>query len=62
MFYDVSYRNIHIQHQVLGYMYYGVDYVNKESKNIDYRDRNLLFYSPHQIKSYYSSDIKVDVR
>ena len=26
---------IHFQHQVLGYMYYGVDYVNKESKDID---------------------------
>ena len=32
---------IHIQHQVLGYMYYGVDYVNKESKNIDYITYNI---------------------
>ena len=32
---------IHIQHQVLGYMYYGVDYVNKESKNIDYITGNI---------------------
>ena len=32
---------IHFQHQVLGYMYYGVDYVNKESKNIDYITYNI---------------------
>ena len=32
---------IHIQHQVLGYMYYGVDYVNKESKDIDYITGNI---------------------
>ena len=32
---------IHLQHQVLGYMYYGVDYVNKESKNIDYITYNI---------------------
>ena len=32
---------IHIQHQVLGYMYYGVDYVNKESKDIDYITYNI---------------------
>ena len=27
---------VNFQHQPLGYLYYGVDYVNKESKNIDY--------------------------
>ena len=32
---------VHFQHQVLGYMYYGVDYVNKESKNIDYITYNI---------------------
>ena len=32
---------IHIQHQVLGHIYYGVDYVNKESKNIDYITYNI---------------------
>ena len=32
---------IHFQHQVLGYMYYGVDYVNKESKDIDYITYNI---------------------
>jgi hypothetical protein len=32
---------IHFQHQVLGYMYYGVDYVNKESKDIDYTTLNI---------------------
>ena len=32
---------IHLQHQVLGHLYYGVDYVNKESKNIDYITGNI---------------------
>jgi len=32
---------IHMQHQVLGHIYYGVDYVNKESKNIDYTTYNV---------------------
>ena len=32
---------VHLQHQVLGYMYYGVDYVNKESKDIDYITYNI---------------------
>ena len=32
---------IHLQHQVLGYLYYGVDYVNKESKDIDYTTLNI---------------------
>jgi len=32
---------LHIQHQVLGNMYYGFDYVNKESKDIDYVTYNL---------------------
>jgi len=32
---------IHFQHQVLGYLYYGVDYVNKESKDIDYITYNV---------------------
>ena len=30
-----------IQHEVIPYLYYGVDYVNKESKNIDYITYNL---------------------
>ena len=32
---------IHLQHQVLGHLYYGVDYVNKESKDIDYTTYNI---------------------
>ena len=32
---------IHFQHQVLGNFYYGVDYVNKESKDIDYTTYNI---------------------
>ena len=32
---------IHFQHQVLGHIYYGVDYVDKESKNIDYITYNI---------------------
>ncbi len=32
---------IHFQHQVLGHIYYGVDYVNKESKDIDYTTYNI---------------------
>tara|TARA_A100001201_G_C4085667_1_gene200381 strand:+ start:310 stop:924 length:615 start_codon:yes stop_codon:yes gene_type:complete len=32
---------LYIQHQVLGNMYYGFDYVNKESKDIDYVTYNL---------------------
>ena len=32
---------IKFQHQVLGHIYYGVDYVNKESKNIDYITGNI---------------------
>ena len=32
---------IKFQHQVLGHLYYGVDYVNKESKNIDYITGNI---------------------
>ena len=32
---------IHLQHQVLGNLYYGVDYVNKESKDIDYSTLNI---------------------
>jgi len=32
---------IHFQHQVLGNFYYGMDYVNKESKNIDYITYNI---------------------
>ena len=31
---------IHFQHQVLGHIYYGADYVNKESKDIDYTTLN----------------------
>ena len=32
---------IKFQHQFLGHIYYGVDYVNKESKNIDYITGNI---------------------
>ena len=32
---------VKIQHQVIGHLYYGVDYVNKESKNIDYITGNI---------------------
>ena len=32
---------LHLQHQVLGYLYYGCDYVNKESKNIEYTTYNI---------------------
>jgi len=32
---------IKLQHQFLGHLYYGVDYVNKESKNIDYITGNI---------------------
>ena len=32
---------IKFQHQVFGHLYYGVDYVNKESKNIDYITGNI---------------------
>ena len=32
---------IHFQHRVLGHIYYGVDYVNKESKDIDYTTYNI---------------------
>jgi len=32
---------VKIQHQVIGHLYYGVDYVNKESKNIDYTTLNV---------------------
>ena len=30
-----------IQHEFLGHIYYGVDYVNKESKDIDYTTLNI---------------------
>ena len=32
---------IHFQHQILGHLYYGVDYVDKESKDIDYTTYNI---------------------
>lgn len=32
---------IHLQHEVIPYLYYGVDYVNKESKDIDYTTYNI---------------------
>ena len=32
---------IKFQHQVIGHLYYGIDYVNKESKNIDYITGNI---------------------
>jgi hypothetical protein len=32
---------VKIQHQVIGHLYYGVDYVNKESKDINYTTYNI---------------------
>ena len=32
---------VNIQHEVIPYLYYGIDYVNKESKNIDYITYNI---------------------
>ena len=32
---------VNFQHSIIPYVYYGVDYVNKESKNIDYTTYNL---------------------
>ena len=32
---------VKIQHQFFGHIYYGVDYVNKESKNINYTTYNI---------------------
>ena len=32
---------VNLQHQVISYLYYGVDYVNKESKSIDYTTLNI---------------------
>ena len=32
---------VNLQHQFLGHLYYGVDYVNKESKDIDYITGNI---------------------
>ena len=32
---------VKIQHQFIGHIYYGVDYVNKESKDIDYTTLNI---------------------
>jgi len=32
---------VNLQHQFIGHLYYGVDYVNKESKNIDYTTLNI---------------------
>ena len=32
---------VNFQHQPLGYLYYGVDYVNKESKDINYTTYNI---------------------
>jgi len=32
---------VHLQHQVLGHLYYGIDYVNKQSKDIDYITGNI---------------------
>ena len=32
---------VNFQHSIIKYVYYGVDYVNKESKNIDYTTYNL---------------------
>ena len=32
---------IKIQHEVIGHLYYGIDYVNKESKDINYTTYNI---------------------
>ena len=32
---------VKIQHEVIGHMYYGIDYVNKESKDINYTTYNI---------------------
>ena len=32
---------VKIQHQILGHIYYGIDYVDKESKDIDYTTLNI---------------------
>ena len=32
---------VNFQHQVLGHLYYGIDYVNKQSKDIDYITGNI---------------------
>ena len=32
---------VNFQHSIISYVYYGVDYVNKESKNIDYITYNV---------------------
>ena len=32
---------VNFQHEVIGHMYYGIDYVNKESKDINYTTYNL---------------------
>ena len=32
---------VNFQHQLFGHIYYGVDYVNKESKDIDYTTYNI---------------------
>ena len=32
---------VKFQHEVIGHMYYGIDYVNKESKNINYTTYNI---------------------
>ena len=32
---------VKIQHQFIGHLYYGIDYVNKESKDIDYITGNI---------------------
>jgi hypothetical protein len=32
---------VNLQHQVIGHFYYGIDYVDKESKNIDYTTLNI---------------------
>ena len=32
---------VNFQHQVIGHLYYGIDYVNKESKDINYTTYNI---------------------
>mgnify|MGYP001454008072 CR=1 FL=1 len=45
---------VHFQHQALGNFYYGVDYVNKESKDINYTTYNIG-------SSLISSDAKTSI-
>ena len=41
---------VNFQHEVIGHMYYGIDYVNKESKDISYTIYNTGFQHPIGLK------------